>query len=275
VGSTSDVQMVAVRNTGGGTLNFPSIVTTGDFAQTNAGCVNLTAGQSCTISVTFTPTATGSRTGTMTLEYNGGGDSVVVNLTGTGTGLQIAAASGGSTSATVSSGQSASYSLTIAPQNGFTGTVSFSCTGLPLNASCAVNPSSATFGTMPATVTVTIATQMSTAGVATPVMSGPSFSVRKPDGLTLLAFTGTTAMVMAAYLWMASLVGRKLRTIRVIGTVAMTTLALIGLATLVSCGGGSGGGGSTAKTPAGTYTVNFVATSGAGTATQPLTLTVK
>jgi hypothetical protein len=146
---------------------------------------------------------------------------------------------------------------------------------LPLNASCSIIPSSVTFGTTPANVTVTIATEMSTAGAMTPVANGPWFGAGKPDGMVVLAFAAMVAMGMAAYLWMASLVGRKLRMIRVAGTVVMTTLALVGLAALVSCGGGSGGGGSTSKTPAGTYTVNFVATSGGGTATQALTLTVK
>lgn len=57
-------------------------------------------------------------------------------------------ASPGST--TVKQGQSASYMITVTPQNGFQGPVAFSCVGLPANTTCAFNP---------ATVSVSAAAQ--------------------------------------------------------------------------------------------------------------------
>src|SRR5467141_2148641 len=56
-----------------------------DFAQTNDCPSVMTAGASCTFSVTFTPTAAGDRIGI--LNINDG--SLLVNLTGTGTGTKI------------------------------------------------------------------------------------------------------------------------------------------------------------------------------------------
>jgi hypothetical protein len=64
-----------------------SIATTGDYSQTNNCPLTLTAGQTCTINVTFTPTAEGSRNGTLTILSNAASSPTVtstVTLTGTG-----------------------------------------------------------------------------------------------------------------------------------------------------------------------------------------------
>jgi len=44
-------------------------------------------------------------------------------------------------SVTVKQGQSANYMITLTPQNGFQGPVALSCTGLPANTTCSLNPS--------------------------------------------------------------------------------------------------------------------------------------
>jgi len=60
---------------------------------------------------------------------------------------------------TITAGQTGSYALAVAPENGLQGTVSFSCTGAPTGASCAVMPASATLnGTATQNVTVTVST---------------------------------------------------------------------------------------------------------------------
>jgi hypothetical protein len=70
-----------------GTINISSIVTTGDFAETN-NCSSppfaLGAGANCTINVTFTPTAGGTRTGTLTITDDQPGSPQVVQLSGQG-----------------------------------------------------------------------------------------------------------------------------------------------------------------------------------------------
>jgi hypothetical protein len=66
---------------------FVSISASGDFSQTNNCPGNLTAVQSCTITVTFSPTATGTRSGTITTGYTtnpGYMQGPAIPLTGTG-----------------------------------------------------------------------------------------------------------------------------------------------------------------------------------------------
>ncbi len=65
-----------------------------------------------------------------------------------------------SPSQTVSAGSTATYTLTITPQAGFTGNVTFSCSGLPPLATCTVAPVSV--GATVATGTVTISTTAAT-----------------------------------------------------------------------------------------------------------------
>jgi len=86
-GTTSLSQPVTLSNTGQEALAVSSIVTSGDFAQTNNCEGSVAIGSNCTINVTFSPTQTGTRTGTLTITDNTGGvtGSVqTVTLTGTG-----------------------------------------------------------------------------------------------------------------------------------------------------------------------------------------------
>ena len=70
VGVPSPAQTVTVTNASFHSATFTSIASSGDFAQTNNCPATLNAGQSCTISVTFTPTTTGVRNGGVTLKDN-------------------------------------------------------------------------------------------------------------------------------------------------------------------------------------------------------------
>ena len=87
VGTTSATQTVTVSNTGGTTVTFTSIVTSGDFAgATLAQCPSIAVeGTPCTFQISFKPTATGTRTGAITLTDNATGSPQTVTLTGTGT----------------------------------------------------------------------------------------------------------------------------------------------------------------------------------------------
>ncbi len=88
VGTTSATQTVTVSNTGGTTVTFTSIVTTGDFAgATLAQCPSIAVeGTPCAFQISFKPTATGTRTGAITFTDNAAGSPQSVTLTGTGTG---------------------------------------------------------------------------------------------------------------------------------------------------------------------------------------------
>ena len=87
VGTTSATQTVTVSNTGGTTVTFTSIVTSGDFAgATLAQCPSIAVeGTPCTFQISFKPTATGTRTGAITFTDNATGSPQTVTLTGTGT----------------------------------------------------------------------------------------------------------------------------------------------------------------------------------------------
>ena len=78
---------VALSNTGDGPLTIASIATSASFGQTHTCGSSLGVGDSCTISVTFSPTATGPLTGTLTITDNNhgvAGSKQTVSLTGTG-----------------------------------------------------------------------------------------------------------------------------------------------------------------------------------------------
>jgi len=73
------------------------------------------------------------------------------------------------TSVNLDSGQSQNITVTVTPQNGFNQQVSFSCSGLPVAATCSFSPSTVTPSGSAPTTTLTIAT-----GVATNPLHAPS-----------------------------------------------------------------------------------------------------
>lgn len=91
VGTTSATQPVMLTNTGTASLVISGIATSGDFAESNNCGGSVTAGSSCTISVTFTPTTMGTRPGTLSISDNAAGSPQSVVLSGTGVAASISA----------------------------------------------------------------------------------------------------------------------------------------------------------------------------------------
>jgi hypothetical protein len=130
VGTTSDVQIVKVANTGqGASYAISSIVVSGDFVwnkDLNFSCEGATLGLygSCNVEVAFNPTAAGTRTGTLTITDTASNSPQTAALTGTGVGpvtlsatvLSFADQAVGSTSTaqTVTLTNSGQATLTIA-----------------------------------------------------------------------------------------------------------------------------------------------------------------
>jgi len=105
-------------------------------------------------------------------------------------------------SVTVSAGQSASYTLSLTPLNGFNEAVSLSCSRAPTAAACTISPSSVTLnGTSTSTATVTVTTA---APSIVGFRHGPSF-IPPPLGnpVGLLWFAGLLVLITAASLWKA------------------------------------------------------------------------
>jgi len=163
--------------------------------------------------------------------------------------------SGDSSSATVTAGQTASYTLSIGGA-GMSGTASLSCTGAPANAKCSIPASQPFSSTVPATFSITVTTTSRTLG-ALHVPWSWTFAIAMLGilvGPRMRAPKGSRQR----YLWVAPLM-----------------LSLF----LSSCGGGGSSTGSPQPnpngTPAGTYTLTVQTSSGTMTQAIPLTLTVR
>ena len=136
--------------------------------------------------------------------------------------------------------------------------LTYSCSGLPSEATCVFSPTSPTSS---ATVTVSITT------------TAPTAQLRAPLGHGNRIFY---AMLLPGLVGIFLTVGSRKRAAR--GVRLLSFMAVLGLSTmwLVACGGGSGGGASSNPgTPQGTYTITINATTGTvhGTAAT-VTLTV-
>src|SRR5712664_2493066 len=171
---------------------------------------------------------------------------------------------GGSTSATVKSGQTATYSLQINPTGGFTGTVGFTCSGAPAHATCnPPNPVSVSANS-PAPFSVTVNT---TAASAVPPIPWRIPSNRIP--------VWPIALLSLVFLILAS--GSRLGVPKWrVPLLWATTLFFLSLSLVVGCGGNnspvsSGNPG----TPLGNSTITLTGTSGSISQNLSITLTVQ
>jgi hypothetical protein len=153
--------------------------------------------------------------------------------------------------ATVTAGQMANYSLTLTPLNGFNQQISLTCSGAPLNSTCSVTPETPTLdGTHAGNATVTVATTPRSASM---LRTATGSTVVKQNGNWNFALTASVALFG---LCCAGPLGERRSRTKVLSALVFL---VIGSLLLVSCGsGGSSGGGG--GTPAGTYTISVVAT---------------
>lgn len=85
VGTQSDVLAITLTSYGSSPATVTSIIVSGDFVETDTcSGQTLAVGNTCTLSVRFTPTATGGRSGLLTVFANISGGQVTVPLSGTG-----------------------------------------------------------------------------------------------------------------------------------------------------------------------------------------------
>jgi hypothetical protein len=268
-GTSSSPVGVTVSNTGKGVLTVSGVKVTGtsasEFSQTN-NCVSIQAGANCTIKVVFAPTAGGNASASLVITDNAVGSPQSIGLSGTATAapdFAIGPAAGSSNSATVTSGQAASFNLTVSPAGSFSGTVSLSCAITP-----AVTP--APICTLPASVNVT-------QGAAAPVAVKVSTTASGTSAGSISSANFPAGVMPAS--WMMLLLASGLlfagyrRRIRILGIplIAVAFLAMPG------CGGGGGSSSSTTTpgTPAGTYTATVTAKSGSLSHTTALTVIVQ
>jgi hypothetical protein len=87
----------------------------------------------------FSPIAPGQRTANLLVADDAAGSPQTVALSATANlAATVGPAPGGSTTNSVSAGESAQYHLQLTPGTGFSGTISLTCSGAPIGASCQV-----------------------------------------------------------------------------------------------------------------------------------------
>jgi len=227
VGGSTASETIVVTDSGGSPLNNLAVAVTGDFAIAANSCGStLAAGANCGAQVVFSPTTSGPLAGSVTISSSSLAQPFQIALSGNGLGFVFQAE--GSSSATVTSGETASYSLQISPAAGSAGTLSFTCASAPPNSTCTVNPTSLQIaGGATDSLQVTIATSGSASAKAP-----------RPGGGGILL---SVALLPAAILALPAFRRRRL--------LAASACALLTL--LPGCGVTASGGGSNPIHPVG------------------------
>jgi trimeric autotransporter adhesin len=251
---------------GGGTVNSDggaSVSTRGVCWSTSA---NPTTSDTCTNDGTGAGAFTSSITGlTASMSYharayatNSGGTAYGADIAFTtlAPDFQVGTVSGGSNSAVVNAGSSAVYSLAVTGMS-YSGSVTFSCAGLPAGAICSVTPNPLSVSgsaSVPFSVTISTASRATAPGIT-------KYRTRFPWSGSAPA----TLLCLGSLILMIAIQRRR----RI--SIAFLLLSAFGL---VGCGGGSSSRTNIKGTPAGTYTVVLTATSGGISHNTNLALTV-
>lgn len=260
VGQSSAAQQVTITNSTNLYVAGLSTAVSGPFVLGQSTCTgSLAAGANCSVSIVFQPTSSGAATGAFTLSSSAMATPVTVALSGVGFDFTVAVS--GSKSLTVTSGQTASYLVTISPLSNAAGTFSYVCGTLPANAQCTFNPASATVSAgATGSVTVQIATGRST-----------SARMERPASMQV------APMLCGLVLLPLALLGKRRRLLMLL----LMVLIALGASSCTGSGGGgssgpggSGGSGGGSATPAGTYAIPVTVSSSGITHTVTLTLTV-
>jgi len=268
VGAVTASQPVQVNNIGNGPLMISHVGFTGfdpnDF-QASGSCVgaggsavSVPAGSNCTVNVAFAPTTTGSLAASLSITDNAASSPQQIPVAGTATDFQLGVGAGGSTSTTITAGETATFNLQTTPVNGFTGTLTMTCADPMPASTCTLSPQQQVIsGSQPVGFSVTMTT---TARSAAPQLfrKMPPRS-RRPFIIGLL--------FVLAFLWLWSWRQHRLPRFRL-------AFLLAGALLLCSCTSG-GNTASSNGTPAGTYTVVATGTTSGTSRTVKLKITVQ
>jgi hypothetical protein len=271
VGTTSSVQTVTVTNGGGYDLPSLAVSISSNFTLATNNCpATLSIGAACQLGITFSPSAAGSVSGSVTINATSLPRALTVSLSGQGQDFGLSVS--GSSTAIVTSGQTATFALQLSGLGGTTGTVSLTCAGAPQNSTCSLNPTNiAVSSANTSSVTVTIATGVATSATATPATGST------PSGWKVAARLLSLALPLG-------LLGFRRRHAHKLLLFILVALVLTGCGVSSSNGsgggggggsGGSGGGGISNPTPSGTYTLTLTGTMSNIVHTAKLTLTVQ
>lgn len=246
-GTSTAPQTVTLTNSGGAPLQILSAVLSGfnssDFSISSDTCIgSIAANSSCTISVVFSPSASGIRTTTLTITDNAANSPQSLNLSGAAVpAATIAVTAGSSTTASLTAGQTAQFNLQAVPGGGFSGTLSFTCSGVPFGAACTVPASLPVSGSSPFSFTVSVSTLgASQLTPDSPVPIAPS----RP-----LGWFSTSAFLAALCVLLFWAYSRRTLSFFPHGATATATIALCLVLVFSGIGCGGGGGTGSPQTP--------------------------
>jgi hypothetical protein len=217
-----------------------------DFTLTN----NCTAaayavGASCTIGVSLSPLAIGARAAFIAVTDDATNSPQTISLgASVAAALTISPAAPGSTSVTVTAGQTATFNLLLTPGPGFAGSVSFVSAGVPAAASCTA-PSAQLAGGTPLSYVVTVTTTASAMNVS------PPQTPRLPPFAWLRVFSLLACWAAAfVLLLLASRLQRWNASAALLRVAALAVLASLSVFGAVGCaGGGTSASPQVAPTP--------------------------
>ena len=259
VGATSSPTTLTIANSSSGVdLNNLRLAASAGFKAGSSACgVSLKAGASCTVDVTFAPAQTGSQTGTLMVTSDQLEAGATVPLSGAGFEFQPGIS--GPSSQTISSGQTASYQLSLTNPIAASATFTLACGSLPTYAACVFSPSSTTVS---ANGTGLAGLQITTSQASSAVLPA-RMGLWKP----------LAALCVVVWLPLA----RRRRRGLILALVGLSIFAAMGLTACSSSGGGGGGTTPPAAahtTPAGTYSIPVIVSSTGVQHTVTLTLVV-
>ncbi len=263
-GTSSAPQNIVVSNTGNAPLHISGVVlggsNPGDYSIGASTCsAAVAASANCTIPLTFSPLGSGIRSATLIITDDAANSPQMLTINGTATPVaSIAPPAGGTTTASVPAGTTATYNLMATPGPGFTGTIAFTCSGVPSAAACSA-PSIAVAGGTASPFKVMISTGGNAAFIPVPP-TPPSAPINRIPIILLGRLAALCAILLSFALHKNTL--RPLHTLRVTIT-GLMLMALI--ASGIGCGSSGGSGGSiqpppVIKTAVGTYTITVTPT---------------
>jgi hypothetical protein len=179
-GATAGAQIITLTSAGTGTLHIASVALGGtdlsDFGLTNnCAAAAYLVGASCTIAVSLSPLAIGTRAAFVVITDDAPNSPQTINLGASiNAALTVSPAGPGSNSATVTAGQTATFTLQLVPGTGFAGSAAFGCAGAPKAATCTA-PTVQISGGTPITYVVSVATTKSSLVTVPPQSPLPLF----------------------------------------------------------------------------------------------------
>jgi hypothetical protein len=227
-------------------LNSVTVTVTAGFKLVSTTCTStLVAGASCAAVVEFAPVSAGAQSGNLIVTSSALPTGTNVPLSGMGFDFSITPS--GSSTQTITSGQTADYTLVITPLKGSQGVFSFQCSGLPANAACTFNPVSTS---VPANTTGNVLVEIDTGVTTTTAKSTPPLTwpaLPLACGLALIPFA-------------------RMRRRKALLLIALLMIFAGGMSSctssgILSSGTGTGSGSGTGVTSPGTFSVVVTATS--------------